>query len=578
MSWLSLFLFLIMLAIMFFQTIHGMFSALIMAVICVLSATVALGAHEQLAQSLLTGVIGDYAYPVSFVGIFGLAVLGVRVLVDMIVARNTLLPGYVDKLGSAVFGIITGLITAGVMGIGIQMIPFGSTILGFQRFDREDKPHHTLWLNPDAFTLRLCSYLSDYTLSGDAQWAEIHPDFLTELYWLRNTTSGGSRISVGPESVKVVGDLKKIERLYRLKRSARRRGTDTFEDIDGPPPGKLWLVVGVKVGEGGADSDGRYRYSRTQVRLVGDTEGGGREQYTLKAVGPFGDRYVLTEPEPLAEAEPLWGNSTGEFDFVFEVPTDFTPSFVAFKRAGRARMPKWPAEGVGGLALITANAPSSLPVSSASADADPPRNQRRGSTTPVRPQKQGSHFGDKMPMEIRRYAGTTIDSRGSVLARGQLALLVEKQEEQQGRRGRGRNQDPDRTMLDSFDVPSGLHLLHLNVEALHARSILGGTLNLARRVLQQYRVIDTKGQDYWPVGLIAECDSGGEREMEIQYFPEESEFQRALRSFTRIKYNELTGDYRFVLLFFVPEGVELEKFDSGRKTVDISDLNLVAGG
>ena len=47
MSWLSLFLFLIMLGIMFFQVIHGMFSALIMAVICVLSATVALGARQS---------------------------------------------------------------------------------------------------------------------------------------------------------------------------------------------------------------------------------------------------------------------------------------------------------------------------------------------------------------------------------------------------------------------------------------------------------------------------------------------------------------------------------------------------
>jgi hypothetical protein len=251
---------------------------------------------------------------------------------------------------------------------------------------------------------------------------------------------------------------------------------------------------------------------------------------------------------------------------------------VAFKRAGRAQTPDWPTEGSGGLALITATAPSSPPVSTASADADPPRNQRRGSTTPVRPQKQGSHFGDKMPMEIRRYAGTTVDPKGSALARGQIALFVDKQEEQQGRRGRGRNQDPERTTLDSFDVPSGLYLLHLNVEALHARSILGGALNLARRVLQQYRVIDTNGRDYWPVGLIAECDSGGDRQMEIQYFPEEAEFQRALRSFQRIKYNELTGDYRFVLLFLLPEGVEIVKFDSGRKTVDISDLKLVTGG
>lgn len=578
MSWLSLFLFLIMLGIMFFQVIHGMFSALIMAVICVLSATVALGAHEQLAQSVLTDLIGDYAYPASFVGIFGLAVLGLRVLLDMIVARNTMLPAYVDKPGSAVFGIITGLITIGVMGIGIQMIPFGPTILGFQRFDEQDEPNHTLWLNPDAFTLRLCGYLSDYTLSGDAKWAEIHPDFLTELHWLRNTASAGSRISVDPQSVKVVGDLKKIERLYRLKRSTSRRGSDTFEDIDGPPPGKLWLIVGVQVNKNGADSDGRYRYSRTQVRLVGETEGGMTQQYTLKAVGPFGDRYLLAEREPLADGERVWGNDTGLFDFVFEVPTDFTPRFVAFKRAGIALTPEWPTEGSGGLALVTATATSSPPVSTASADAEPPRNQRRGSTAPVRPKKQGSHFSDKMPMEIKRYAGTTVESKGSALTRGQITLFVDKQEEQQGRRGRGRNQDPERTTLDSFDVPSGLHLLQLNVEALHASTMLGGALNLTRRVLQQYRVIDTKGRDYWPVGLIAECDSGGEREMEIQYFPEESEFQRALRKFQRIKYKELTGDYRFVLLFFVPEGVEIEKFDVGRKTTDLSSLKLVAGG
>ena len=246
------------------------------------------------------------------------------------------------------------------------------------------------------------------------------------------------------------------------------------------------------------------------------------------------------------------------------------------KRAGRALTPKMPAEGSSGLAMTTATASSSPPASTASADAEPPRNQRRGSTTPVRPQKKGSYFGDEMPMEIKRYAGTTIESRGSVLSRGQIALLVDEQEEQPGKRGR--NQDPERTTLDSFDVPSGLYLLQLNVEALHAASVLGGSLNLARRVLQQYRVIDTNGRDYWPVGLIAECDSGGEREMEIQYFPEEAEFQRALRRFRRIKYSELTGDYRFVLLFFVPEGVELEKFDAGRKTVDISDLNLVAGG
>ena len=77
--------------------------------------------------------------------------------------------------------------------------------------------------------------------------------------------------------------------------------------------------------------------------------------------------------------------------------------------------------------------------------------------------------------------------------------------------------------------------------------------------------------------MIAECDFGGERVMEIQYFPELAELHRAIRPFQRIKFNALTGDYRFVLLFLMPKGTEIVSFDSGRKPVDLSDLNLVAG-
>ena len=105
-------------------------------------------------------------------------------------------------------------------------------------------------------------------------------------------------------------------------------------------------------------------------------------------------------------------------------------------------------------------------------------------------------------------------------------------------------------------------------------------MSALERALQQYRVIDKGGERYWPAGLIAECDSGGQRVMEIQYFPEEVEQldRSQLRPFQRMKFKDLTGDYRFVLLFVLPRGAEIVTFDSGGKPVDLSDMKLVAGG
>ena len=78
MSWLSLFLFLVMVGIIFFQSIHGMFGSIIMATLCVVCATLALGFHEMAAEDLLYDLIGDYAYGVSFVGIFSVSLIAAR--------------------------------------------------------------------------------------------------------------------------------------------------------------------------------------------------------------------------------------------------------------------------------------------------------------------------------------------------------------------------------------------------------------------------------------------------------------------------------------------------------------------
>lgn len=593
MSWLSLFLFLLMLGIMFYQSIHGMFSALIMAVICVLAGTLALGIHEMLAQDMLADLIGDYSYGVAFIGTFAVTVIILRVVLDKFISRNTLLPGFVDKVGSVFFGVISGLVAAGVIGTGLQMLPFGPAILGFQRLDKDGNPHHSLWLNPDKFAVSLCGYLADYALgAGESEtWWAAHPDFLTELAWFRSTESLGSRITATPGSVRATG-LWKTTRLCKYNETTGRGAGGQIEPLEGSPPaGKVWLVVSAELSDGAKDSDGQYRFSPTQVRLVGaPREEMPPQQFPLKAVGPFEDNHVL------ANGRALWGNSTGKFDFVFEVPEPpFVGHFVEFKRAGRGELSNELARGGKSLEERTPSSPPPSSSTVASGGGQPkPGKGEQPRTVPIRPKKTESHIGNELPVAIKRYSGAflALGGEGRALKSGQLWLYVDRQEgdgKAKGGAGRKPGGDDDegeekpvsmdeKTPLDSFVVPADLHLLQLNVEAIQAKTTLGQALNYTRQVLRQYRVIDKNDQTYWPAGQIAECDSGGERIMEIQYFPEDSERQSQIKDFSKIKFQDLQGDYRLVLLFVLPPGTHIAKFDAGGSPIDISDLNLVTPG
>jgi hypothetical protein len=572
MSWLSLFLFLLMGGIIFFQSIHGMFSALIMAVICVLSATAALGAHEALAQSLLYDFLGDYAYATAFVGLFALSVIVLRVALDMLIPRSTLLPAWVDKLGAAGLGVITGLVCTGVMGIGIQMLPFGADILGYRRID-EDGKTHSLWLNPEGFTISLCGWLANSTTS-EQNWFDDHPDFLTELHWWRSVESTGSRISVPRDSVKSTAEYGFTRALARLKPSdddRRGRPAAIPELVAGPPPGMAWVVVGVQVGRDAQDSDGKHRASPSQVRLVGDASDGRPAQYGLKAFNAGRGAYIL------AEDHPRWGRQDGKYELVFEVPAEgFTARFVEYKRAGRAEV-KFPPQ----LSERTPVMPATPPPQPSAAASGSGGRRGGGATAPVvpeRPEEKKSHFGDDLPMTLKRYTGD-YDSSDDKLVSGHLVIKVDKQEAgEDGGRGREDNLDPEGPHLKTFRVPDGTRLLQLNIEAVHAKTQLAGLLNLTRRVLQQYRVVDRSGKAYLAAGMITEVDLNGERLMEIQYWPEEFlETERSpLRRPRQIEQEELKGDYRYVLLFVVPPAAEITTFDSGSQPVDIADLNLIA--
>ena len=132
--------------------------------------------------------------------------------------------------------------------------------------------------------------------------------------------------------------------------------------------------------------------------------------------------------------------------------------------------------------------------------------------------------------------------------------------------------------LRRLQVPEGKALLRLDVVNLRAGSLLGRAKSFAVKTVRNYLVTDDSGTQYKICGQIAVADVGGQRIMEVQYFPEVIGSLGGVRDFQRIKDRNLQGNYELYFLFVVDSGRRITRFSTAGEAggVDISDLNLVA--
>ena len=73
--WLSLAAIALILAVTYFQALHGMFSAVIMCMLTILSAALAFGAYERLNELALADPLPDHGRAVAFIVVFVAAAL-----------------------------------------------------------------------------------------------------------------------------------------------------------------------------------------------------------------------------------------------------------------------------------------------------------------------------------------------------------------------------------------------------------------------------------------------------------------------------------------------------------------------
>ncbi len=335
--------------------------------LAVLAALVALGWQESVVDALLGGKLADSANALVTAALFAAVYLVLRILLDQLVPGNVRFPIMVDKIGAPVMGAITGIFASGILVIALQMLPFGPSILGYERYPSDTK-HITAklpgqsqqteltfnelktesWNSPTG-AMSLMVPVDDWVLgffnfcnaglfaTDNAPFNKVHPDYLKELFGQRLGIESGARHVALKDTVAVRGVyLNKSagsyldQEMFAVRAEQFRSPVKstpgkavTPEDIIRampkppllPDPPTRWLTlrtdIDAKNSLVNSDSDKLFRFSPASVRLVI-----GGVNYFCQGTLASNLRLVKAQPDDFLLAE---GKN---IDFVFEVPKE----------------------------------------------------------------------------------------------------------------------------------------------------------------------------------------------------------------------------------------------------------------
>lgn len=607
---LSLLYLILLLAIAFRQATHGFFSALIMTVLTVSCCAAAVTTHDWIAVNALAPYWKpDFAHPLALGVTFGLSLLLLRLAFDRLIRRSCLLPAWVDRAGGCVCGLITAEIMVGVIAVCVQMIPFGAPVLGYSRVTPVSRDHsagqqsqplsdvedNELYFRPDRFAMATASFLSGGIFSGKHSFYPDNPDVVQAVGWVNAVPATVSRYAK-PKSISIV-DTDPVQSIYRMVKGNEKDKTPaTYELLDNVPKSGMELrMVRVQLTNAAKDERQTHTFTPRQLRVVGRMPGSDiylqfapiaiqqedATQMTNRHIRLIKDRGsewpVLDEP-----ITPRGGDN--QVEIVFELPKGFEPRYLEYKRGARAALSfdasaagreapppskrttesptpapkdeKRPAAEPGRSG--TAPAPSTTTESSGNA----PDSGRGGNVRRVTTQAGKSKWGDELPMELKAYRqiGDTEISREK-LVNGHLVGEVDQQT------------SGTESPVTKFAVPEDKRLLHLNTGFLKARSGLGRAVSFAVGTAQNYFVTAEGGNRYSLVGKYAIATVNGTRMIEVQYASEErGSIGGDLGPFSRIKDNDLKGDYQLVMLFHVDPGARIVSFSTGGDATRSDDL------
>lgn len=601
---LNLMALLLVVGITFMNSIFGLYSGLLNVFCAIVALAVSLGFGEAL-NGLATGTLNlhaSYTEPISYLLLFVVTLLVLRLLVDNYMRGNVRVPMYVDWAGGAVCGFIIAQICVGMMVICLILLPIGGKVMMYERLSRDAENEvdtdtgravfheNHIWLRSDAFAVSLFRLLSSGSLQGTTTFASVYPKFTQWVSWTANQVQeesltsplrdkqgdgfneGGLAVQSWWWQDRAPDDTRLVYRKLKPDREQAEPPYEPFGYRIAPEHKLLGVRLNLKLaaadrGEGAAF----HRFRPTNIRVVGDRVVGAVKtpmsfvpQILGGADGRIGDKLRVVDPDnnfalPASGETPL--------DAYFEVPVDFQPRFVEYRRHARAPVTGEP---------VAAAPTQRLALQTGDKDeADGGRGRGISRFIDAANMDMTGDLNDRMPLKLARSKLTSrfdVDLDGDKLKEVQTGMVLSgfKEDWEQGD-----------SFVDKFAVPDGKRIFQFQGGTRKMGSVLGQALNFAAARTSQYFAVDRLGEQHLLAGYYVIVKKDGKEYFEFFFNPDPvgTGFNGQL------KFDD-TGIYRLLsdqedsvlgLLFVVPPGTCITQIKTSGGSWDFGQ-EICAGG
>ncbi len=274
--------------------IRGMFNSLIHLLCVVVAGAIAFAFWETLAMMLIgmspergfLSFLESVAWGVSLIVPFIVSLLALRFATDKLIASGIKNAMPIDYAGGGICGLVTGVLSAGILVIGIGTMRLPNDFLGYQPLNyTENRTQgagslvraNGLWIPVDSITSKVYSQLSIGTMSTNEPLKKWYPELELVGMSTRITQDGAGRNAISPDdftvkSQYIVGNENGSTPIAELLSDINDSKAQKYMDINGDPVSTGYLAGYVIEFEPGAKergkTGGQLIVSNGQYRLL----------------------------------------------------------------------------------------------------------------------------------------------------------------------------------------------------------------------------------------------------------------------------------------------------------------------
>ncbi len=532
---------------------QGLFSAFIHLLLTIFAAVLALAAWEPFVLSWLINRMPEYAWGVGLLVPFGMILLALRIVFDKTIPGNVHFPHLVNLIGGGALGFASGVISVGMIVIGLQMAGLNN-LLGYTGWAVNEQSQivkkDSLIIPVDGTAAGLISTFANGSMrpvTGDATLELYHPDIAIEsslfhksAFWTAMTES--ARRSMHPDHAKVMdGAYFELPRLTEAAAEKLKLPGGLQEQI---------VVIGTEImlqemeGPAAADANGVFYATPNQIVLVAETDRGqilqvppigfiqNGEYRTLAIEGD----YVYSAPRP-----------TVRYHWVFRTPAASEPQYLRIKQA-RIELPRDARNDADAVAaLVTYRQPKTPAVAGADGTGTPgaPTGHPGGAVAEM------ARVSDQLPFTINRnqLSSQNVETEGDAILKGKARVRTETSRV-------GKNLSVNRIYSTG-----NARIVQVNLGKREAGSLLGKVINNAVTNTQAPVLIDASGETYFAIGYGI---VGGEFTFDIDP-------SRGIRALSQLELSRVNAGDEVLLYYQIPVNTKITKFQlGGAQSQDLS--------